>query len=72
MINREKVIFGVVISLVTILVVCFMENISIIIYLRIYNVLKKYPSLFSSETLTIANIKWLYTHLVTRSFGCHL
>ena len=29
----------------------------------------KYPDLFEKETFSDDNVKWIYTHLVTRCFG---
>lgn len=31
--------------------------------------MKKYPNYFTEECYKYENIKWIYTHLVTRCFG---
>ena len=31
--------------------------------------MKKYPNYFNEECYKYENIKWIYTHLVTRCFG---
>ena len=34
--------------------------------------MSKYPDLFEQDTYSDDNIRWIYTHLVTRCFGKYL
>lgn len=38
----------------------------------VLSVCHKYPEFFREEVCTYDNLRWLHTHIITRSFGSHL